>query len=290
MSRCSHGASWWPTLCLCLAFFTHKYALAFILTSPFAARAPIRPCSGAGCPGFTNLWVGSRTRPGLGMSAGGSAMGSASTLSTGEEEGMRLDQIQGFADKVLEGMAAQGMESGFMSIFGEFLEGYTNCAKRAGTTPEQFQECISTLIKMVPENVKEPYKFELFHPATKDPLDLYTWGNDFFRPLVEMDKSLLAGKENLDKIVDYLAKGENVFLLSDHQTEADPQVISLLMEREGYGKLASGLVDVAGHRVTTDPLAIPFSMGRNLLWIFSKKYTENPPSSRARSRSTTCER
>ena len=44
-------------------------------------------------------------------------------------------------------MAAQGMESGFMSNFGEFLEGYTNCAKRAGTTPEQFQECISTLIK-----------------------------------------------------------------------------------------------------------------------------------------------
>ena len=53
------------------------------------------------------------------------------------------------------------------------------------------------------------------------------------------------------------------------QTEADPQVISLLMEREGYGKLASGLVDVAGHRVTTDPLAIPFSMGRNLLWLGS---------------------
>ena len=44
--------------------------------------------------------------------------------------------------------------------------------------------------QMVPENVKEPYKFELFHPATKDPLDLYTWRNDFFRPLVEMDKSL----------------------------------------------------------------------------------------------------
>ncbi|CAN0338508.1 unnamed protein product [Ascophyllum nodosum] len=130
---------------------------------------------------------------------------------------------------------------------------------------------------MVPENVKEPYKFELFHPATKDPLDLYTWRNDFFRPLVEMDKSLLAGKENLDKIVDYLAKGENVFLLSNHQTEADPQVNSLLMEREGYGKLASGLINVAGHRVTTDPLAIPFSMGRNLFCIFSKKYIENPP-------------
>lgn len=118
----------------------------------------------------------------------------------------------------------------------------------------------------------------------------------------------LAGKENLQKIAEYIEKGENVFLLSNHQvyscrfllqkrwrvaddlleegcvyvgwldsagpsiarlllqTEADPQVISLLMEREGYGELASQLINVAGHRVTTDPLAIPFSMGRNLFW------------------------
>jgi len=34
---------------------------------------------------------------------------------------------------------------------------------------------------------------------------------------------------------------------------------------------------VAGDRVTTDLLAQPFSMGRNLLCIFSKKHVENPP-------------
>ena len=49
--------------------------------------------------------------------------------------------------QVLEGIETQGVELGFMSIFGEFLEGYTNCTKMAGTTPEQFQECISKLIK-----------------------------------------------------------------------------------------------------------------------------------------------
>ncbi|CAN0318302.1 unnamed protein product [Ascophyllum nodosum] len=134
---------------------------------------------------------------------------------------------------------------------------------------------------MVPENVKEPYKFELFHPATKDPLDLYTWGNDFFRPLVEMDKSLLAGKENLDKIVDYLAKGENVFLLSNHQTEADPQVISLLMEREGYGKLASGLINVAGHRVTTDH-GDPLQHGQEPLLHLLQEVHREPPRAQGR--------
>lgn len=44
-------------------------------------------------------------------------------------------------------MAANGMEASFMDIFGEFLEGYTNCAIKAGTTPEQFQFSIGTLIK-----------------------------------------------------------------------------------------------------------------------------------------------
>lgn len=70
---------------------------------------------------------------------------------------------------------------------------------------------------MVPENMKKPYEFELFHASSREPVDLYTWGNDFFRPLIELDKSKLAGKENLAKIAEYLANGENVFLMSNHQ-------------------------------------------------------------------------
>jgi glycerol-3-phosphate O-acyltransferase len=37
------------------------------------------------------------------------------------------------------------------------------------------------------------------------------------------------------------------------------------------------MVFVAGHRVTTDPLAVPFSRGRNLLSIYSKKYVDADP-------------
>ncbi|CAM9693785.1 unnamed protein product [Phaeothamnion confervicola] len=133
---------------------------------------------------------------------------------------------------------------------------------------------------------------------------MYAWGNSFFEPLVDMEHSKLGGRANLEKIAAELEAGDNVFLLSNHQTEADPQareanwlasrllhnklrcfhsstfrlaVISLLMEREGFGAIASRLINVAGHRVTTDPLAIPFSMGRNLFCIYSKKYMESPP-------------
>ena len=37
------------------------------------------------------------------------------------------------------------------------------------------------------------------------------------------------------------------------------------------------MVHVAGDRVTTDPVAVPFSKGRNLLCIYSKRHMNNPP-------------
>ncbi|RYY84655.1 hypothetical protein EON63_08795 [archaeon] len=38
------------------------------------------------------------------------------------------------------------------------------------------------------------------------------------------------------------------------------QVISILLEQAGLGGLAERIVFVAGHKVTSDPVAIPFSM------------------------------
>ena len=34
---------------------------------------------------------------------------------------------------------------------------------------------------------------------------------------------------------------------------------------------------VAGDRVQTDAIAVPFSMGRDLLCIYSKRHMNNPP-------------
>jgi glycerol-3-phosphate O-acyltransferase len=42
------------------------------------------------------------------------------------------------------------------------------------------------------------------------------------------------------------------------------------------------MIFVAGERVTTDPLPVPFSMGRNLLCIYSKRYIDHPPEEKAR--------
>lgn len=49
-------------------------------------------------------------------------------------------------------------------------------------------------------------------------------GNDFLRPLIIEEESKLEGVENANQILEKLKKGENVVILSNHQTEADPQV------------------------------------------------------------------
>jgi glycerol-3-phosphate O-acyltransferase len=55
------------------------------------------------------------------------------------------------------------------------------------------------------------------------------------------------------------------------------KVISVLLEKYGLSKLAEKMIFIAGHKVTSDPVCIPFSMGRNLICIHSKKHIKNPP-------------
>mmetsp|Transcript_37479 Transcript_37479/g.84980 ORF Transcript_37479/g.84980 Transcript_37479/m.84980 type:complete len:230 (-) Transcript_37479:624-1313(-) len=69
-------------------------------------------------------------------------------------------------------------------------------------------------------------------------------------------------------------------MLANHQSEADPQIFSVLLDPIAPG-FAEKTIFVAGDRVTTDLLAQPFSMGRNLLCIYSKKHLDNPPELKA---------
>ena len=78
------------------------------------------------------------------------------------------------------------------------------------------------------------------------------------------------------RMEEQLARGENVILLANHQTEPDPQLISLLLEKTHPG-FAEEMIFVAGDRVIRDPLAVPFSRGRNLLFIHSKRHIDHPP-------------
>lgn len=131
---------------------------------------------------------------------------------------------------------------------------------------------------------EDRYTFGVTHKAWRDyeaedgsKIDFYKFGCDFFRPAMNVDASLALGEESLKKVKEQLEAGENVIFFANHQSEADPQVMSVMMEKAGYSEEAAKMVYVAGHKVTTDPVAVPFSMGRNLICIHSKKHIDADP-------------
>jgi glycerol-3-phosphate O-acyltransferase len=162
----------------------------------------------------------------------------------------------------------------------QFFAEYRSALSSAGRSPEQFDHLLDGLIDRLREQLDSPFTFEPFHRQITSPFDYYQFGIEFLRPLVDTARSSLHGHAHLDRAAAQRAAGDNVIFLANHQTEGDPQAISLLLEAT-HPKMGKDMIFVAGERVTTDPLAVPFSMGRNLLCIYSKRYIEHPPERKA---------
>ena len=155
-------------------------------------------------------------------------------------------------------------------------ESYAHSLREAGFRMEEFDHLFDTLLMLVKEQVHSPHSFESFHQRITHPYDYYRFGMEFIRPLVDKEKSRVHLMKNVEKIEQQLAQGENVILFANHQTEVDPQLMSLVLE-ETHPSLGEQVIFVAGDRVLSDPMAIPFSMGRNLLCIYSKRHIDHPP-------------
>ena len=170
------------------------------------------------------------------------------------------------------------------------LAGSTIPAPQAPTDPvssaQRFMAGVQYGLKYGLPSSTDLYTFDVSHVAldgTQDEyggVDYYSFGCNFFRPVMDLtsaDVNVMNSQRNLEQIVTQSLNGENVILFANHQSEADPQVVSACLELAGFGDLAKDMIYVAGHKVTTDPLAIPFSMGRNLLCIHSKKHIDADP-------------
>jgi glycerol-3-phosphate O-acyltransferase len=173
-----------------------------------------------------------------------------------------------------------GLPAHLATILIGFCEAYAEAVKKSQLDPKKVMETFSIFLSCVMQQMKKPYPFLPYHKALTSPIDYYKLGLDFVRPLIDFKNSKVLGIESLDSIQKALDSGENVVLLSNHQTEIDPQIISLLIEKE-HAPLAYDMTFVAGHLVTTDPLAVPLSMGRNLICIYSKRHIDHPPEKRA---------
>ena len=157
-----------------------------------------------------------------------------------------------------------------------FYSTYVHAAIENGHDKQSIDTLLTEFLDLVLKQSESPYAFEPYHQRIMQPIDYYHLGINFIRPLVVLKDSTVLHLDQVEKIAQQLANGENVVLFSNHQTELDPQVISLLLE-DSYPKIAEEMIFVAGHRVVSDPLAIPFSKGRNLLCIYSKKYIDADP-------------
>lgn len=158
----------------------------------------------------------------------------------------------------------------------EFYESYGKALAQVPISMEKYEPFFISYMNAVHKQCLEPFLFQSYHERIRHPFDYYQFGLEILKPLIELDRSSVKGLDALKDIEASLAKGHNAIFLANHQTEADPQAISILLEKTAP-QFAEKLIFVAGERVITDPLAVPFSMGRNLLCIYSKRYIDFPP-------------
>ena len=157
-----------------------------------------------------------------------------------------------------------------------FYETYCAALDAHYPKPEMYTAIFDTYLELVKQHLQKPFHFQPYHKKVCQPFDFYAFGINFMRPLVDEKKSTIVGQKNIEEVRDHLKKGDNVIFFANHQIEADPQALSILLD-DLYPEIASNMIFVAGERVLTDPLAVPFSMGRNLLCIYSKRYIDTPP-------------
>lgn len=168
----------------------------------------------------------------------------------------------------------------YRQVLEEVAAAYREALAAGGHSREVADRLFGGFVTQLAEQLATPYTFEPYHRKIRAPFDYYAFGVEFFRPLVNRSASTLQGREHLARIAEQLAAGDNVIFLANHQTEADPQAISIMLEDE-FPAIAEDMIFVAGERVTNDPMTAPFSKGRNLLCIYSKRHIDHPPDQKA---------
>jgi glycerol-3-phosphate O-acyltransferase len=187
----------------------------------------------------------------------------------------QMDNFSIFEQKVRAAQKEEALTEKVTAALLLFFHSYVQAAKDAASQDE-ILGWFNTFLKILRELHHTLPTFQPYHTAVRSPFDYYTFGNDFLKHLVDKSQSTIMGHEVLKEIQQLLKRGHNVVFLANHQIEADPQALSILLD-DHYPGFAEKMIFIAGERVVTDPVAIPFSLGRNLLCIYSKRYIDHPP-------------
>lgn len=164
-------------------------------------------------------------------------------------------------------------------VWQDFYNNYRNAV--AGSGAQGANELLATKIQAtiadcVMLQLVQPYTFPSVHKRILEPYNYYEFGQRYVGALIDFQASVLGQPDRWAQIEAQLAAKHNVVLLANHQTEADPGVFAHMLAAS-HPEMATSVVYVAGDRVITDPLSKPFSMGRNLFCVHSKKHINDVP-------------
>ncbi|XVF11111.1 hypothetical protein REPUB_Repub07fG0240900 [Reevesia pubescens] len=184
------------------------------------------------------------------------------------------DLVSGIRKEVEAGRLPPNVAAGMEELY----QNYRNAVFQSGdpTAVEIVLSNMAVAFDRMLLEVEDPFVFEPYHKALREPFDYYMFGQNYIRPLIDFRNSYVGNISLFYEIEEKLKQGHNVVLISNHQTEADPAVIALFLEKTNP-LIAENMIYVAGDRVITDPLCKPFSMGRNLICVYSKKHMNDVP-------------
>ncbi|CDJ63053.1 glycerol-3-phosphate acyltransferase, putative [Eimeria necatrix] len=153
-----------------------------------------------------------------------------------------------------------------------FSRDFCNSAKISGKA--NAVECVVKLLSVLQQCMRcSSYVFSAFSAAQKSPMDFTEWSLSIWEPLIDLENSKLhVSEETLLRLSRHLRSGGNAVLLSNHQTEPDPLLARLLFRKRGFNDLYEALTAVAGYRVRSDLLSVPFSMSCDMICVHSKKH------------------
>merc|ERR1719428_2781669 len=176
------------------------------------------------------------------------------------------------------------LQAGLMDLHSSYV-GAISKSPVVEDSDKEAAQCIASVAERVLVQFQDPYTFPSRHSRIVEPFDYYAFGQRYIGNLINFETSYIGHAERLQEIQEQLARGENVLLYANHQSEADPAVWAWLTTTVS-SSLATDMYYIAGDRVVLDTFAKPFSMGRNLVCVHSKKHMDDVPELKAEKMAT----
>merc|ERR1712087_412017 len=131
------------------------------------------------------------------------------------------------SEKLAAAQAKYDVPEKYLTLMRSFFSSYMTEIYMADRDMDKYEAILTRLMKKVLETAEEPYQFDPFHKAMREPFDYYALGNEFAEGMVASKDSIINGAELIEKMQQQVAAGDNVVLFANHQSEADPQFFSV---------------------------------------------------------------